>query len=283
MRCTSELNPRVLKKIYLEKLGIEEPSPSVLKVRVVNASNIQDRLDWKTYDPNLISDSEKLSKDFRQKTFVKKVAIIKDTYKPATAYTKEDVKLIRVKRYGKGAELREIKAPEIISGPVAQADTGEVVISRIDCTQGAVAIVPEELNCGVVSKEFFLLRIDESKLLTQLFVRILLHKRYVQYLLRFRTGATRLRLDKDVLLELPLPKLTTDQQNVILNDLKQAEEKLSHVKSIEIEAQRMAEELVELALENVLNLGEKIYLAELSNMAQIRKRSLLEKVKEALQ
>ena len=274
----------VLKKIYLEKLGIEEPSPSVLKVRVVNASNIQNRLDWKTYDPNLISDSEKLSKDFRQKTFVKKVAIIKDTYKPATAYTKEDVKLIRVKLYGKGAELREIKAPEIISGPVAQADTGEVVISRIDCTQGAVAIVPEELNCGVVSKEFFLLRIDESKLLTQLFVRILLHKRYVQYLLSFRTGATnRLRLDKDVLLELPLPKLTTDQQNVILNDLKQAEEKLSHVKSIEIEAQRMAEELVELALENVLNLGEKIYLAELSNMAQIRKRSLLEKVKEALQ
>lgn len=68
-----------------------------------------------------------------------------------------------------------------------------------------------------------------------------------------------------------------------MNDLKQAEEKLSHVKSIEIEAQRMAEELVELALENVLNLGEKIYLAELSNMAQIRKRSLLEKVKEALQ
>lgn len=275
----------VINDIYRDKLGMEEPSAPVLKVRVVDSSKIQDRLDWKTYDPNLISDAEKLAKNFPGKTFVKDVARIKDTYKPATAYSgDDDVKLIRVKLYGKGAELRETRAPVSISGPVAQADSGEVVVSRIDCTQGAVAVVPEELDGGVVSKEFFLIRLDESKLRTQLFVRILLHKRYVQYLLSFRTGATnRLRLDKDILMELPLPKLQTDQQDTILDELRLAEDKFFHVESIEADAHRMADGLVKLALENVLGLSEDSYLSELSETAKATKQKLLKQVKEALQ
>lgn len=274
----------VISDIYRDKLGMEEPSAPVLKVRVVDSSKIQDRLDWKTYDPNLISDAEKLAKNFPSKTFVRDVARIKDTYKPATAYSSDDVKLIRVKLYGKGAELRETRDPDSISGPVAQADSGEVVVSRIDCTQGAVAVVPDELNGGVVSKEFFLIRLDETKLRTQLFVRILLHKRYVQYLLSFRTGATnRLRLDKDVLMELPLPKLPTDQQDTILDELRIAEDKLFHVESIEAEAHRMADGLVELALDNVIDLGEESYLSELSETAKAIKQKLLKQVKEALQ
>ena len=277
------LAKKVIKKIYRERLGIEEPSAPVLKVRVVDSSKIQDRLDWKTYDPNLISDAEKVAKDFPGKTFVKDVASIKDTYKPAKAYASDDVKLIRVKLYGKGAELRETRSPESISGPVAQAGSGEVVVSRIDCTQGAVAVVPEELDGGVVSKEFFLIRLDESKLRTQLFVRILLHKRYVQYLLSFRTGATnRLRLDKDVLMELPLPKLPTDQQDIVLDELRLAEDKRSQAESIDADAHRMADGLVELALENVIDLSEDSYLAELSNTAEATKQRLLKQVKKAL-
>lgn len=274
---------KTIRNIYKDKLGIEQPSASTLKVRVVDAPKIQDRLDWKTYDPNLISDAEKLSKDFPLTTSVKDVASIKDIYKPATAYGNDEVKLVRVKLYGKGAELREVKSPANISGPVAQADKGEVVVSRIDCTQGAVAVIPDELDCGVVSKEFFLINLDESKFRTQLFVRILLHKRYVQYLLSFRTGATnRLRLDKDILLNLPLPNLPTDQQDTILGELRLAEEQLSHVESIEANADRLAEGLVEQALENVLDLGDDAYLASLADTAKITKQKILRQVKEAL-
>lgn len=274
----------VISSIYRDKLGMEEPSAPVLKVRVVGSSKIQERLDWKTYDPSLISDAEKLAKNFPRKTYVRDVAEIKDTYKPATAYSSNDVKLIRVKLYGKGAELRRKRAPDSISGPVAQADGGDVIVSRIDCTQGAVAVVPEELDGGVASKEFFLIRLDETKLRTQLFVRILLHKRYVQYLLSFRTGATnRLRLDKDVLLELPLPKLPTDQQDEILDELRLAEEKLFRVQLIEPEAHRMADGLVELALDNLIDLRDDSYLSELSETARTIKQKLLKRVKEALQ
>lgn len=189
-----------------------------------------------------------------------------------------------MKLYGKGAELRETKSPENISGPVAQADAGEVVISRIDCTQGAVAIIPEELNDGVVSKEFFLIKVDESKLLTPLFTRILLHKRYVQFLLSFRTGATnRLRLDKDVLLELPLPQIKSNHQETILNEIQEAEAILSRVKSIEEAAHQMADEIVEVALTNVLDLGKDTFLSYLSDMAKIKKQDLSNEAKEALQ
>lgn len=278
------LAKKVISKIYRDSFGMEDPLASVLKVRVVASSKIHDRLDWKTYDPNLISDADKLAKNFPNKTFFREVAGIKDTYRPATVYSSDDVKLVRVKLYGKGAELRETRAPDSISGPVAQANSGEVVVSRIDCTQGAVAIVPDELDGGLVSKEFFLIRLDETKLRTQLFVRILLHKRYVQYLLSFRTGATnRLRLDKDILMNLPLPKLPTDQQDTILNELQMAEDKLLYVESIEAEAHRMADGFVESALDNIIDLREASYLSELSKTAKAIKQKLLKQVKEALQ
>ncbi|MEA3643184.1 MAG: hypothetical protein VBE63_25070 [Lamprobacter sp.] len=38
----------LISNIYRDKLGMEEPSAPVLKVRVVDSSKIQDRLDWKT-------------------------------------------------------------------------------------------------------------------------------------------------------------------------------------------------------------------------------------------
>ncbi|ABB06791.1 restriction endonuclease subunit S [Burkholderia lata] len=72
------LAKKTIDKIYRDRLGMEEPVTPVLKVRAVDSSMIQDRLDWKTYDPNLISDADKLAKDFSEKTFVKDVAVIKD-------------------------------------------------------------------------------------------------------------------------------------------------------------------------------------------------------------
>jgi len=92
-----------------------------------------------------------------------------------------------------------------------------------------------------------------------------------------------LRLDKDVLMELPLPKLPTDQQDTILDELRIAEDKLFYVESIEAEAHRMADGLVELALDNVIDLGEDSYLSELSETAKAIKQKLLKQVKEALQ
>ncbi len=272
-----------IRNIYRDKLGMEDPPAPVVKVRIVGATEIQDRLDWRTYDPSLISDAEKLAKNFPSRIFLRDVAKIKDTYQAATAYSGNEVQLIRVRRYGKGAELRETKASGSILGPVAQAESGEVIVSRIDCTQGAVAVVPDELNGGVVSKEFFLIRLDETKLRTQLFVRILLHKRYVQYLRSFRTGATLLRLDKDVFMNLPLPDLPTDQQDIILEELQRAEDKLVHVESIEAEAHRMANGLIEQAMDNVIDLGKESYLAELSKNAQTLQQKILKMVKESLQ
>ncbi|WP_157687155.1 hypothetical protein [Burkholderia lata] len=84
-------------------------------------------------------------------------------------------------------------------------------------------------------------------------------------------------------MELPLPKLRTDQQEKILDELRLAEGKLFYIQSIEADAHRMADGLVELALENVIVLSEDTYLSELSVAAKATKQKLLERVKEALQ
>jgi len=84
-------------------------------------------------------------------------------------------------------------------------------------------------------------------------------------------------------MELPLPKLPTNQQDTILDELRVAEEKLFTVETIEAEAHRMADGLIELALDNVIDLSEDSYLSELSETAKAIKQKLLKQVKEALQ
>lgn len=272
-----------INKIYREKLEIAKPSMSMMKVRIVQSSRLQDRLDWKTYDPNLINDTKKLSKDFTAITLMKDVANIKNGYKSAMAYDLEEVKLIRVKLYGKGAELREVKSASDISGPVVRAEKGEVVVAKIDCTQGAVAIIPDDLDGGMVSKEFFILNVDERKYRAQLLLEILLHRRYVQYLLSFRTGATnRLRLDKEVLQNLPLPDISLSQQDIILDELRLAEAHLSNIESIEKNANKMAEGLIEEVLENLLALCDKEHALKIYQSAELLKMKILKLIEEEL-
>jgi len=248
------------------------------------ADRIQDRLDWKTYDPNLISDAKKLAKNFPKVRQLQEVATLNEEYKSPSSFEDEEVKLIRVKLHGFGAELRETKKVRSISGPLARVKKGNIILSRIDCTQGAVAIVPDDLDGGVVSKEFFLIDVNEEEYSKELLVRLLLHKRYVQYLLSYRTGATnRLRLDKDILLSLPIPNIKRVEQEKILSSLKEIETRLQYLKSLSDDATLKAGELIHLARKDILKLASMDRLSELQATAESWHDDLSSRIEEALQ
>ena len=272
-----------LQEIF-NSIGISSQHNSNNLVRIVDKSDLQDRLDWKTYNPSLIADEKRLSKYFSSSIPVSQVASLNETYKSPATFGDVDVKLIKVRLYGNGAELRELKPVHDISGPIAVAKSGNLILSRIDCTQGAIAILPEELDAGVVSKEFFLLDVDESKYSKELLLRILLHKRYVQYLLSYRTGATnRLRLDKEVLLALPLPDLSVAEQSILLEKIYAIESKIQHLKRLSALAEDQSIMIMQKAMADVLSLSEDEFLKNLESIASVFREELVQKVSEALQ
>jgi len=274
----------ILLKIFDDELGITYPKGSKDKIRIVPAKNIQDRLDWKTYDPNLISDVNKLSKNFSSIIKFNDIASLIDNYFPPTEITDSEVKLIRVKWHGLGAELREIKEPKNISGHVAKATTGDVILSRIDITQGAVAIIPVDLNDGVVTKEFFLLKINNDSYSNELIKRILLHKRYNQFFLSSRTGATkRLRLDKNVLMSLPLPGIERQKQIKILKKITSIENKINKLQSISFDADVKYDELINLVLSKIMALLDKNIMSYLQKTANAWIETLEANIEETLQ
>src|SRR5690606_21151015 len=149
------------------------PQFTSTKYRVVKSTAIEDRFDWKTYDPALISDPQKLSWHFKKWKPLCELATLVDAYVRPTDIGVDTLRLIRVKWHGKGAELREEKSAESISGDVCRVEEGDVVISRIDSTQGAIAVIPASLSGGVISKEFYCVRTHNYP--AQLLVKVMLH------------------------------------------------------------------------------------------------------------
>src|SRR5687768_15474393 len=72
---------------------------------------------------------------------------------------------VTVKLWGKGVVLRGIVSGAQIAGNrrfVAKA--GQFILSRIDARNGAVGIVPPELNGAVVTNDFPLFDVDRTML-----------------------------------------------------------------------------------------------------------------------
>lgn len=197
-------------------LGLRNPQISSVKYKVVKPAALEDRLDWKTYDPALISDPQKLSGDFKGSKPLHELAILVDDYVRPEDIGEENLKLIRVKWHGKGAELREVKRAVDISGDVCRVEEGDVVVSRIDSTQGAIAVVPASLSGGVISKEFYCIRVHSYP--ARLLVKVMLHERYRAFFMSAKTGGTkRLRLDWDTIHDLPIPigNLSGEENGVV--------------------------------------------------------------------
>lgn len=274
----------IISDIFTNKLGIPTPETSSTKYRIVSPENLQDRLDWKTYDPNLISDVDKLAANFRSRKKLSDVAVLKNFYYSPSQLGSQEVKLIRVKWHGLGAELRETKLASKISGQITDAASGDVILSRIDITQGAVAVIPDKLHDGVITKEFFLLDVDKDKYSNELLIRILLHKRYNQYFLTTRTGATkRLRLDNDILLQLPIPDIDPDSQINTIREIESVERKIQKLKSLSSISDNRSDQLLELAFSDLLALVRKSRISELQKTATSWIDDLNQKAKEALQ
>jgi len=136
----------------------------------------------------------------------------------STEYVKnpESELFVTIHNKGGGVEERTIKegkTPVKFSG--YRIKKNQFIYSRIDARNGAFGIVPNNLNGAVVSKDFPVFEINESKICREFLLNCVLQESFLSQIKVNSFGATnRQRIKEDVLLRylIPLPPITTQEQ-----------------------------------------------------------------------
>ena len=134
----------------------------------------------------------------------------------------ENEHYITLSLYGKGARERVIKDgkyPVPFTG--YRVSRGQFIYSRIDARNGAYDIIGPELDGFVVSKDFPVFDINESKVLPHFLRRAVLSDAFINQVKNSSFGATnRMRIKEDIFegYSIPLPGLSKQQEIVDILD-----------------------------------------------------------------
>lgn len=125
---------------------------------------------------------------------------------------------ITVKLWGKGVVLRGIvSGAQIAGGRRFVARVGQFILSRIDARNGALGIVPSNLDAAVVTNDFPLFEVYTSGLDLCFLGWLIRTRDFVELCHRASEGTTnrvRLQEERFLALEIPLPPLV-EQQRIV--------------------------------------------------------------------
>jgi len=115
-----------------------------------------------------------------------------------------------------------------------KVSTGDIVLSRIDIVNGAVAVVPEDLNGYLVSREFIVLRIkkDYEGIIDPYYVWAYLRsdyvREYVRGMMRGVTGRHRIKWEQLKKIPFPLPE-SEEVRSIVSKHIEDLKESLKEL------------------------------------------------------
>lgn len=135
----------------------------------------------------------------------------------------EQYREITVKMHGKGASLRrKVLGSEIASDTRFVARSGNLILSRIDARNGAVAIVGDELAGAVVTNDFPMFSFDTTLVDPMYFASIIKSSQFIQLCTEASKGSTnRVRIDESLFLNLEISLPGLPEQSRIAKELEQ--------------------------------------------------------------
>ncbi len=154
--------------------------------------------------------------------------------KPMDSY-----KQIRIKINQKGVELREIKKGSEIISRQFLARSGQFIISKIDARNGAMGIVPFDLNDAIVTSDFLLFDLNLGTVDPHYFRYITQTSFFDSECKRCSEGSTnrvRLKVDKFLNIQVSLPPLSEQQR--IVSKIEGVKTKLDRIKVIRAEQEK---------------------------------------------
>lgn len=129
---------------------------------------------------------------------------------------------VTLRSNGYGLEKRRNgykKGIEILTKDQHQLRTGQLVFSKIDARNGAFALVSEEYDGAIVTKDFPTYRISEQRIRPAFLLLLLLSEPFQQIVSHCSKGTTkRQRVDVEMLMNQQVPVPTLAEQDTILNN-----------------------------------------------------------------
>jgi len=140
---------------------------------------------------------------------------------PVTIDPLSRYKQVTVRLFHKGLILREEKTGQEIQSNQWLVKKDQFLISRIDARNGAMGIVPPELDGAVVTNDFLRYDIDMDRLDVNFFDFLTSTENFVQQCARASEGTTnRKRLRPDLFLYLDIPLPSFEEQRCTVATLK---------------------------------------------------------------
>lgn len=183
----------------------------------------------------------------------------------------QEYKEVTVRLWGKGVTLRGIVIGSQITGSRRlQVHSNQFILSRIDARNGAFGLIPDELDNAVVSNDFPVFDIHQKRLLPKYLHWLSKTRNFVESCKSVSEGTTnrvRLKEDKFIQIEIPLPPLTEQQRIVakierLVGKIEEART-LYHAASYEIDA------LLSSQLKNLINKNRNWEWKKISEVAEI--------------
>ena len=140
-----------------------------------------------------------------------------------TAVTIQDgvkYKRVTIKVRNGGVFLRdEVMGENIGTKKQYLVSKGQFILSKIDARNGAMGIIPAELNGAVVTQDFLPYYIDTTKVNPQYFVLVCTTKQFVEFCQSCSSGTTnRQRVDEAQFLNIKVPVPSLAEQNKLVEE-----------------------------------------------------------------
>lgn len=148
-------------------------------------------------------------------------------------------KRVTIKVRNGGVVLRdEVMGENIGTKKQFLVSEGQFILSKIDARNGAMGIIPTELNGAVVTQDFLPYDIDTTKVNPQYFVLVCTTKQFIAFCQSCSSGTTnRQRVDEAQFLNIKVPVPSLEEQNKLVkayNDI-MVFIKMEEMKAIDID------------------------------------------------
>lgn len=119
-----------------------------------------------------------------------------------------------------GVILRdEVKGTEIGTKKQFRVSAGQFILSKIDARNGAMGIIPENLDGAIVTQDFLAYDIDTTKINPQYLVLVSTTKQFIDFCQSCSSGTTnRQRVDENKFLNIQIPLPLLAEQNKLVEE-----------------------------------------------------------------
>ena len=155
-------------------------------------------------------------------------------------------KQVTVRLWNKGVILRgEQEGIDIKTKRQFYVKTGQLLMSRIDVRNGAIGLVPKELDGAIVSNDFWVYDFDESKLFPKFLAHYVTTPSFIEDADRTSSGTTkRIRAEETAFLNIKIPLPPLDEQRRIVERVEALAARIAEAQSLREEIHQESESLL---------------------------------------